>query len=257
MKKYINKKFKKLNDMEILNTILQNMYNFNEPRIALVSRKDEKGCYNFIELSGYIVEMVYNEYGALLKSRTFFIDKSETVNPNIEKVIEYIPRTLTLGQVVDILDRLYQVADGNIKELESLSGYQICSSEVCELLKIKFNINFEFSRDLYYGNTLLKYELNIFTYEKYYSVEIETEDFDHSISEIKFSGNNFFNLNLGKYDIFVQDIIEKLKSRIDKRREIFGFLHKYEITCTSVRLLEDERDEKIMKLINEKLKKEE
>lgn len=77
-------------------TILQNMYNFNEPKVALVSRKDSKGCYDFVELNGYIVEMVYNEHGAFIKSRTFFIDKSETVNPGVEKVIEYIPRTLTV-----------------------------------------------------------------------------------------------------------------------------------------------------------------
>ena len=62
-------------------TILQNMYNFNEPKVALVLRKDSKGCYDFVELNGYIVEMVYNEHGAFIKSRTFFIDKSETVNP--------------------------------------------------------------------------------------------------------------------------------------------------------------------------------
>lgn len=30
-------------------TILQNMYNFNEPKVALVSRKDSKGCYDFVE----------------------------------------------------------------------------------------------------------------------------------------------------------------------------------------------------------------
>lgn len=36
-------------------TILQNMYNFNEPKVALVSRKDSKGCYDFVELNGYIV----------------------------------------------------------------------------------------------------------------------------------------------------------------------------------------------------------
>lgn len=40
----------------------------------------------------------------------------------------------------------------------------------------------------------------------------------------------------------------------NERKEIFGFLHDYDITCTSVDLLGDERDEELMKLINEKLK---
>lgn len=44
-------------------------------KFALVSRKDSEGCYDFVELNGYIVEMIYNEHGAFIKSRTFFIDK--------------------------------------------------------------------------------------------------------------------------------------------------------------------------------------
>ena len=213
-------------------TILQNMYNFNEPKVALVLRKDSKGCYDFVELNGYIVEMVYNEHGAFIKSRTFFIDKSETVNPGVEKVIEYIPRTLTVDQVVDILERLRQVAEDDVKELNYLRGYRINSPKVCELLKTEFDINFEFSEDLYCKNTVLKYDLNVVTYR---------EDKDYT----------------RRYDYFCRDLVEKLKSEINMRKEIFGFLHDYDITCTSVDLLGDERDEELMKLINEKLKNKE
>lgn len=247
-------------------TILQNMYNFNEPKVALVSRKDSKGCYDFVELNGYIVEMVYNEHGAFIKSRTFFIDKSETVNPGVEKVIEYIPRTLTVDQVVDILERLRQVAEDDVKELNYLRGYRINSPKVCELLKTEFDINFEFSEDLYCKNTVLKYDLNVVTYREdkdYCLASIETKDFDHLVSEVEFLDSNSFYPYSEKedysrrYDYFCGDLVEKLKSEINMRKEIFGFLHDYNITCTSVDLLGDERDEKLMKLINEKLKNKE
>lgn len=244
-------------------TILQNMYNFNEPKVALVLRKDSKGCYDFVELNGYIVEMVYNEHGAFIKSRTFFIDKSETVNPGVEKVIEYIPRTLTVDQVVDILERLRQVAEDDVKELNYLRGYRINSPKVCELLKTGFDINFEFSEDLYCKNTVLKYDLNVVTYREdkdYCLASIETKDFDHLVSEVEFLDSNSFYPYSEKedysrrYDYFCRDLVEKLKSEINMRKEIFGFLHDYDITCTSVDLLGDERDEELMKLINEKLK---
>lgn len=247
-------------------TILQNMYNFNEPKVALVLRKDSKDCYDFVELNGYIVEMVYNEHGAFIKSRTFFIDKSETVNPGVEKVIEYIPRTLTVDQVVDILERLRQVAEDDVKELNYLRGYRINSPKVCELLKTEFDINFEFSEDLYCKNTVLKYDLNVVTYREdkdYCLASIETKDFDHLVSEVEFLDSNSFYPYSEKedysrrYDYFCGDLVEKLKSEINMRKEIFGFLHDYDITCTSVDLLGDERDEELMKLINEKLKNKE
>lgn len=247
-------------------TILQNMYNFSEPKVALVSRKDSEGCYDFVELNGYIVEMIYNEHGAFIKSRTFFIDKSETVNLDIEKVIEYIPRTLTVDQVVDILERLLRVAKDNVKELNYLGKYRINSPEVCELLKTEFDINFEFSEDLYCENTVLKYNLSVVTYKKdkdYCFVSIETKDFGHLVSEVKFlESNPFYPYSeeedySRRYDCFCRNLVEKLKSEINMRREVFGFLHDYDITCTSVDLLGDERDEEIMKLINEKLKNKE
>lgn len=247
-------------------TILQNMYNFNEPKVALVSRKDSEGCYDFVELNGYIVEMVYNEHGAFIKSRTFFIDKSETVNPDIEKLIEYISRTLTVDQVVDILKRLRRIAEDNVKELNYLGKYRINSPEVCELLKTEFDINFEFSEDLYCKDTVLKYNLSVVTYSKdkdYCYASIETENFDHLVSEVEFlESNTFYPYSeredySGQYDYFCRNLVNKLKSEINMRREAFGFLHDYDITCTNVDLLGDERDEEIMKLINEKLKNKE
>lgn len=243
--------------------ILQNMYNFNEPKVALVSRRNCEGCYDFAELSGYIIETVYNEHGAFLKSQTLFIDKSETINPDIEKVIEYIPRTLTIENVADILEKLYQEEENIVKELDCISGYWISSPEVCKLLKTGYNIDFKFSEDLYCENTVLKYDLWITTHEEDKDccyAKIGTKNFDHSISEVKFlEGNSFYPYSekedySKRYDGFCRNIINKLKSEINKCREIFGFLHQYEITCTDVDLLGDSRDKEIMKLINEKLK---
>lgn len=156
-------------------TILQNMYNFNEPKVALVLRKDSKGCYDFVELNGYIVEMVYNEHGAFIKSRTFFIDKSETVNPGVEKVIEYIPRTLTVDQVVDILERLRETItlEELDKRLEDQSNYSI--EGICYGLSDYYNtyygsvnftqrlnelgINIKYPENLYSENTTLGYTI--------------------------------------------------------------------------------------------------
>lgn len=62
-------------------------------------------------------------------------------------------------------------------------------------MKTEFDINFEFSEDLYCKNTVLKYDLNVVTYREdkdYCLASIETKDFDHLVSEVEFLDSNSF-----------------------------------------------------------------
>lgn len=56
-------------------TILQNMYNFNEPKVVLARYNSEKHVPLLMEIGGYIIAMKYDEDSNICGTETVYFDR--------------------------------------------------------------------------------------------------------------------------------------------------------------------------------------
>lgn len=262
----INLKERKKN----MKQILQEMYTFEEPKVALLVKKSkEDGYYSLIKrIGGYIITTIYNEDGNLEDTKTLYFDEHGKINEKIHKIKTYIPKEITLEQLSKIDFRYMHTTfafddesyDCEIKFCNFLDIYNILTQD--------FDIRRKMPEKLLNEEYIMNYKIIIYKYntgrKEENNLEIELNSFTYdNLLERKVCDNTFlkyFDYNKDNLEDLSKFIADQVVDSIVNSKNKFGFKYKATVKKVEVAYLrkknsENEMIEKqVLKFVNEKLK---
>lgn len=246
-------------------TILQNMYNFNEPKVVLARYNSEKHVPLLMEIGGYIIAMKYDEDSNICGTETVYFDRFGKIDLGIQEIImEFTPgETMTLEE----LD----------KRLEDQSNYGI--EGICYGLSDYYNtyygsvnfiqrlnelgINIKYPEKLYSENTTLGYTIIVKKESDMLRITAISEQY-HGIGNFEeYRSLFYYDLNKtvdsGK---LIECVTDKVVSYAIYERNRLGFKYNIKINECIVRKVRkritdnDKLEKLIKKSINDALKEE-
>lgn len=257
----INLKERKKN----MKQILQNVVNFEKPKVVLARYNSEKHVPLLMEIGGYIIAMKYDEDSNICGTETVYFDRFGKIDLGIQEIImEFTPgETITLEE----LD----------KRLEDQSNYSI--EGICYGLSDYYNtyygsvnftqrlnelgINIKYPENLYSENTTLGYTIIVKKESDMLRITAISKQY-HGIGNFEEYRSLFYydlnkTIDSGK---LIECVTDKVVSYAIYERNRLGFKYNIKINECMVRQVRrritdnDKLEKLIKKSINDALKEE-
>ena len=244
--------------------ILQNVVNFEKPKVVLARYNSEKHVPLLMEIGGYIIAMKYDEDSNICGTETVYFDRFGKIDLGIQEIImEFTPgETITLEE----LD----------KRLEDQSNYSI--EGICYGLSDYYNtyygsvnftqrlnelgINIKYPENLYSENTTLGYTIIVKKESDMLRITAISKQY-HGIGNFE-EYRSLFYYNLSKTvdsGKLIEIVTDRIVSCAIYERNRLGFKYNIKINECMVRQVRrritdnDKLEKLIKKSINDALKK--
>jgi hypothetical protein len=257
----INLKERKKN----MKQILQNVVNFEKPKVVLARYNSEKHVPLLMEIGGYIIAMKYDEDSNICGTETVYFDRFGKIDLGIQEIImEFTPgETMTLEE----LD----------KRLEDYSNYDL--NGICYRLSDYYNtyygsvhfiqrlnelgINVKYPEKLYNENTTLGYTIIVKKESDMLRITAVSKQY-HNVGNFE-EYRSLFYYNLSKTvdsGKLIEIVTDRIVSCAIYERNRLGFKYNIKINECIVRKVRkritdnDKLEKLIKKSINDALKEE-